>query len=126
MTTSAAAATSSEAALERSIGRVLTIGTWISIGLLAVGFLLLLINGLGPRSAEPGFDPLRIPADIVALRPEGVIWLGLLLVIATPSARVAAALLGYARRGERAMSVVAVLILVVIAASVVIARVTEG
>jgi uncharacterized membrane protein len=55
-----------------------------------------------------------------------VIWLGLALVIATPSARVAAALLGYARRGERGMSVVAVLILVVIAASVVIARLTEG
>jgi uncharacterized membrane protein len=126
VTTSAADATRSEAALERSIGRVLTIGTWISIGLLAVGFVLLLVKGLGPRSADPGFDPLRIPSDIVALRPEGVIWLGLALVIATPSARVAAALLGYARRGERGMSVVAVLILVVIAASVVIARVTEG
>ena len=126
MTTSAADATRSEAALERSIGRVLTIGTWISIGLLAVGFVLLLVNGLGPDSADPGFDPLPIPSDIVALRPEGVIWLGLALVIATPSARVAAALLGYARRGERGMSVVAVLILVVIAASVVIARVTEG
>ena len=125
MTVSASAA-DSEAALERSIGRILTIGTWISIALLAIGFVLLLANGLGPRSTDPGFDLSRLASDLLALRPEGAIWLGLALVIATPAARVAAALLGYARRGERAMAVVAVLILVVIAASVVVARVTEG
>ena len=126
MTIPAADGTGSEAALERSIGRILTIGTWISIGLLAVGFVLLVVNGLGPRSADPGFDLTRLPRDLVGLRPEGAIWLGLVLVIGTPAARVAAALVGYARRGERAMTVVAVLILLVIAASVVIARVTEG
>jgi uncharacterized membrane protein len=123
---SASAAADSEAALERSIGRILTIGTWISIALLAIGFVLLLAHGLGPRSTDPGFDLSRIPSDLVALHPEGAIWLGLAIVIATPAARVAAALLGYARRGERAMAVVAVLILLVIAASVVVARVTEG
>jgi hypothetical protein len=40
------------------------------------------------------------------------------VVVATPSARVAAALVGYARSGERPMAVVAALILVVIALSV--------
>jgi uncharacterized membrane protein len=116
----------SEAALERSIGRLLTVGTYASIALLALGFVLLLASGLGPRSSAPRFDPARLVADIAALRPEGPIWLGLAIVVATPSARVVAALVAYQRRGERVMAAIAALILVVIAASVVVARVTEG
>jgi uncharacterized membrane protein len=116
----------SEAALERSIGRLLTLGTYASIALLALGFVLLLATGLGPRSSAPRFDPTRLLADIAALRPEGPIWLGLAIVVATPSARVVAALVAYQRRRDRAMAAIAALILVVIAASVVVARVTEG
>ncbi|HYX11030.1 MAG TPA: DUF1634 domain-containing protein, partial [Candidatus Acidoferrum sp.] len=59
------------------------------------------------------------------VRPAGFLWLGLIAVVATPTARVAASLIGYARRGERAMAVVAVLILIVIAMSVVVARAIE-
>jgi uncharacterized membrane protein len=114
------------AGLERSIARVLTIGTLLSIALLAIGFVLLLAAGLGPRSSDSGFDPGRLAGDLVAFKPDGFIWLGLLVVVAMPSARVAAALLGYIRRGERDMAIVGVLILAVIAASVVIARVVEG
>ena len=54
------------------------------------------------------------------------IWLGLVVVVATPSARVAASLVGYARSGERLMAAVAVLILVVIGASVALAKGLEG
>jgi len=60
--------------------------------------------------------------DLLALRPGGFIWLGLLIVVATPAARVLAALLGYARLGDRMMAIVAGLILAVIALSVLLAR----
>ncbi len=112
--------------LEQSIARLLTIGTYLSIGLLAIGFGLMLAQGVGPLSGGPAFDLARLPGDLAALRPEGFLWLGLVAVVATPAARVAASLVGYAHRGEREMAVVATLILLVIAVSVVAARALEG
>ena len=116
----------SAADLEPAIARLLTLGTYVAIALLALGLILLLASGLGPRSVEDGLDITRIPADVLALRPIGFIWLGLIAVVATPSARVATALIGYLRRGERDMVIVSTLILVVIAASVILARIVEG
>jgi uncharacterized membrane protein len=112
--------------LERSIARLLSVGTYASIGLLAVGVVLMAINAIAPLSGGPAFDLTRLVPDLAAFRPAGFIWLGLLAVIATPTARVAASLIGYARRGERAMVLIAALILVVIAASVALAQVLEG
>jgi uncharacterized membrane protein len=96
------------------------------VALLAVGVALLLAAGIGPLSGGPVFDLGALVGDVAALRPAGFIWLGLLVVVATPSARVAASLVGYARRGERTMTIVSVLILVVIAVSVGLAKGLEG
>jgi uncharacterized membrane protein len=63
---------------------------------------------------------------VLALRPAGFIWLGLAVVVATPAARVLAALVGYARQGDRAMAVVAALILAVIALSLMLAQALEA
>jgi len=104
--------------LERSIARLLTIGTYGSVGLLAIGAVLMFANRIDPLGGAPPFDPGLIVDDIVHLRPGGVIWLGLIAVLATPSARVAAALVAFLRTGQRAMALVAFLILVVIALSV--------
>jgi uncharacterized membrane protein len=122
----ATARTATSSDLEPAVARLLTIGTYLAISLLAIGFFLLLGSGLGPRSADGGLDIGRIPAEIAALQPAGFVWLGLIAVVATPSARVATALVGYVRRGERDMAIVAGLILIVIALSVTIARVVEG
>jgi uncharacterized membrane protein len=65
-------------------------------------------------------------SDLVALRPAGFLWLGMVAVVATPAARVVASLVGYARRGERDMMLIAGLILVVIGLSVTLATVLEG
>ena len=111
-----------DAGLERSIARLLSGGTYLAIALLAIGFALMLVNGISPLDPSPPFDVRQIPADILALRPSGFLWLGLIVVIATPSSRVIASLIGYARDGDRRMVVVATAILVVIATSVVIAR----
>jgi uncharacterized membrane protein len=112
--------------LERSIARLLTLGTYASVGLLVLGFVLMLAAGIQPRSGGPVFDPSRLVPDLVALRPAGFLWLGLIAAVATPAARVLASLIGYVRRGERSMAIVAGMILVVIALSVVLARGLEG
>jgi uncharacterized membrane protein len=112
--------------LEQTIARLLTIGTYLSIALLVVGVVLMAVSGIGPLSGGPVFDPATLVGDIAALRPAAFVWLGLIVVIATPSARVAVSGLGYARRGERAMTIVAVLILFVIALSVAVARGLES
>jgi uncharacterized membrane protein len=112
--------------LERSIARLLTVGTYASIALLTVGFALMLASGISPLTGTPRFDPGSIPADILALRPLGFLWLGLIVIVATPSARVVASLVGYARSGERPMVYVSIAILVVIALSVTLATGLEG
>jgi uncharacterized membrane protein len=116
----------SEVRLEQSIGRLLTGGSYAAIVLLAIGFVLMLVNGLGPLSGGPTFDITMLPGDLLALRPAGFLWLGLIVVVATPASRVVASLVGYRRRGEWRMAVIAVLILLVILLSVVTATALEG
>jgi uncharacterized membrane protein len=108
--------------LERSIARLLTIGTYASVALLVLGVVLMLATGIAPRSGGPAFDITKLVSDLLALRPAGFIWLGLVAVVATPAARVLTALIGYARRRDRTMAIVAALILVVIALSVALAQ----
>jgi uncharacterized membrane protein len=105
--------------LESRIARLLAIGTLAAVALLAAGSLVLLAAGRSPLDPAPALDPADIVADIAAFDPAGFLWLGLLVVIVTPGARVAAALVGYARQGEREMALVSALILVVIAAGVI-------
>ena len=111
--------------LEHTIARLLTLGTWFSITLLAIGLGLKLAAGGGP-SGGPAFDPGRLVPDLLGLKAEGFLWLGLIAVVATPAARVAASLVGYLRRGESRMAFVAALILIVIAASVGLAQAIQG
>ena len=112
--------------LERSIARLLTLGTYSSIALLVIGVVLMAGDGIGPLSGGPAFDPATIVPDLFAVRPDGFLWLGLIVVVATPVARVIASLVGYIRRGERGMAIVACLILVVIGLSVALARGLEA
>ena len=113
--------------LDRTIARLLSAGTYLSVSLLAIGVVLLLATGRSPLDGSAHqLDLAQIPADILALRPEGFLWPGLLVMIATPAARVAASLVGYARSGEWEMVLVAILILGVIAVGVAAALATEG
>jgi uncharacterized membrane protein len=107
-----------DASLEARIGRLLSAGTYASIALVAVGVVLMAASGRSPLDIAPGLDLGAIAGDMIALRPAGFLWLGLLLVLFTPSARVAAALVAYVRAGERGMAAVAVMILLVIALGV--------
>ena len=106
-------------ALEATIARVLTIGTYASIALIGLGVLAMAAGGIDPLAPAPAFDLARIPGDLATLRPAGFLWLGILGVLATPASRVGASLVGYLRTGERLMAWVSVAILIVIAAGVV-------
>ncbi len=104
--------------LDRSIARLLIIGTFASVALLAIGVVLMALTFVSPLAGAPPFQPGLILDDVAHLRPAGYLWLGLIAVIATPTARVIASLIGYLRAGERSMAVVAVLILAVLLVSV--------
>jgi uncharacterized membrane protein len=112
--------------LEAAIARLLTVGTYASVALLAAGVVAMALAGRSPRDPSPALDPTRLPSDLTALRPEGFLWVGLILVIATPTARVAASLVGYLARHERAMAAVSAAILGIIALSVILGYGTEA
>lgn len=112
--------------LEAAIGRLLTLATYVSVVILAVGVLAMLIAGRSPLDASPPLDLSRLPSDLAGFRPEGLLWLGLLATVATPAARVLAAVAGFAVRGERRMAAIAVLVLVIVALGVVLARSPEA
>jgi uncharacterized membrane protein len=105
-------------AFDRAIGRLLIALTYIGTGLLVVGVLLMVANGIPPSSGGPNLDLASLPGDIVALRPAGFLWLGLLAVLATPITRVIAAAVGFWLAGDRQMVVVAVATLVVIGVAI--------
>ena len=104
--------------LERVVARLLTVGTYGSVAVLALGTVMMLAAGTDPLARWPPFDLGRVGDDLVHLRAAGFLWLGLVAVLATPAGRVVVSLVGYLRGGERLMAVVALLILAVIALSV--------
>ena len=107
--------------LDLTIARILTVGSYLSVALIVVGVALMAVDGRSPLDRPfPGFDPTALGADIVAGRPEGFLWLGLVILLATPATRVTASLVGYIRTRERQMIAVSIGILAVIFGGVVI------
>ena len=101
--------------LNHAIARLLTFGTYVSVALLGVGAVLMFARRIAPLAGGPPFQPELVLDDVVHLRAAGFMWLGLL-----------AAMVGFLRRGERTMAIVAVLILAVIGLSVVLAQGLEA
>ncbi len=109
---------------EAVIGRVLIAMTYVAVTLLVIGVLLMFAAGTSPLSGGPAFHLGDIASDILALRPEGFIWLGLLVVLSTPIVRVVVAGFGYGRAREWPMVGVAIGILTVIAVAILTATFT--
>ncbi len=103
---------------DRFIGRLLVTVTYVAVGLLSVGVVLMLAAGISPLAGGPPLDPGRILADLGSLAPEAFLWLGILTVIVTPISRVIVAAIGFARLGDRWMVAVALGILAVIAVGI--------
>ena len=107
-------------ALEAALAHVLQLGTYVSVALIAVGSILMLASGGSPLDGGPPLRVEDVVADLVALRPGGFLWAGIVGVLSTPALRVIRALLGFIRRGEQRMAAVALLVLVVIVVGVVV------
>lgn len=106
--------------IETAIARLLTAGTGLAIGLVLLGVAGMLLTGVDPLShdAPPAFDPGRIPGDLLALRPEGFLWVGLVVVMALPIGRVMVAGIGFLRVGERRLAAVSLAVLLVVLGSI--------
>jgi uncharacterized membrane protein len=106
---------------ERTIGRLLIAMTYVSVALMAVGLVLMFGQGISPLDSGPPLDPADLVAQLTGLQPAGYLWLGLLIVIAAPIARVVLAATAYARDRDRTMVMVSIAILVVLAVAVAVA-----
>lgn len=105
-------------ATERVIGRLLIAATYVSVGLLAVGVILMVTNAISPTSGGPDLDLPALGARLAALDPAGFLWLGLLAVVVAPIIRVVVAGLAYAREADWLMVGISIAILAVIAVGV--------
>ncbi len=104
--------------LEHRVGRLLAIATVGGVTVLALGVIAMAAAGISPLDPSPAFDLAAVPGRIGRLEPVALLWLGLVIVIATPPIRVAAALYGFARGGERRMVLIALAVLALIAAGI--------
>ena len=112
--------------LVESVARLLAVGTVVVVSAVALGTGLVLLGGHVPvAEAGPPLDLGRLIADVLALRGDGVLWLGLLLSIGLPTARVILALAGFARRGERRLVAISFSTLAVLGLSVTLALLTR-
>lgn len=114
--------------IEAAIGRLLIGGTYVAIGLVLVGVAGMLLTGVDPlvHGTPPGFDLGRIPADVVALRPEGFLWAGLVTVLALPIGRVVVSGVGFLAAHDRRLALVSLAVLLVVLLSIVTALGLEG
>ncbi len=104
------------------VGRLLTVGTYVSVALALVGVALVAARGIDPLGADaPSFDLARVPGQVAAGDPEGFLWAGLIASVALPSARVALAAAGFLAEGDRRQAAIAGAVLCVLAISVAVA-----
>lgn len=113
--------------MEIFIGNLLRTGVLLSALMVLFGAVIYLVrHGQSPADyrvfrGEP--SDLRgvggILRDAVALRGGGIIQLGLLLLIATPVARVAFSIFGFAEERDRLYVVVASIVLLILAYSLI-------
>ena len=110
-------------AIESLVARILVVGTWVAVGLILIGVLGMIASGIDPMAHPPvpAFDLAAIPGDLVALRPAGFIWTGILVVMALPIGRVVVAGAGFFAAGERRLALISALVILVVGLSIVAA-----
>ena len=109
--------------IETVVARLLTVGTYLAIGLVLVGVVGMLRDGIAPLDhvAFPPFDLRQIPAETLALEPAGFLWAGIVLVMCLPIGRVIVAGIGFLRVGDRRLALVSLGVVLVVFASIVAA-----
>jgi uncharacterized membrane protein len=107
-------------AMEAAVGRLLVVGTWLAMTLVFAGVVLMLASGVDPlaHGAIPVFRPAEVPVQLVALRPEGFLSAGIVLIVALPIGRVIVSGLGFLAARDLRMAAISLAVLLVVLASV--------
>jgi uncharacterized membrane protein len=106
------------------VSTVLAVGVATSATLIGGGFLMALAIGwqagiIGPTPAlAAATDFGGLPGRLAVLQPLAVAQLGLLVLLATPVARVAASVIGFALEGDRLYALITLAVLAVLLASI--------
>ena len=108
--------------LENLIGNLLRVGVLSAAALVAIGGVADLYGNhsqlVNFRTFVPDGHAMRTLAGItqsaIHLQPEGLIQFGLLLLIATPVARVVMAVIGFALEKDRLYTVVSAIVLAIL------------
>ena len=110
-------------AIETLVARILVAGTYLAVGLILIGVLGMLAQGIDPLALDtaPAFDPAAIPSDVASLRPAGFLWAGIVVVMTLPIGRVVVAGAGFFASGERRLALISALVVLVVALSLVVA-----
>jgi uncharacterized membrane protein len=116
--------------MEAAMGRLLRSGVLLASALVLAGGILLLLRSPGHAASYTRFVPaapdLRRGSTLLAalLRadPEAIIEAGVLVLIATPVARVVSAVIGFAAERDRLYPWVSLTVLAVLAASILFGR----
>jgi uncharacterized membrane protein len=109
------------------VARVLLAGVVLSAVLILAGFIASLFVGWDGSllGAAPGGDPTDVGAiaeGLQNLRPQAIVQLGLLTLVLTPMARVAASLVLFAVERDRTYVVVSVIVLAILIAGLLVIR----
>jgi uncharacterized membrane protein len=109
----------SDHAVEQFVGRLLQLGVLVAAVMVLFGSALLLVQQGGTPVAYSAFhgepDGLRSIAGIIrgvlAMRSESIVQFGLLLLIATPVARVAFTLVAFILQHDRTYVIITTIVL---------------
>lgn len=120
----------SDQRMENIIANLLRAGVMFAATLVVAGAVVFLARHGGEtvdrhifRGEPADLRSLRgVLGGVVALRGRDIIQLGLLALIATPIARVAFAVFGFAREGDRMYVVIATIVLTVLLYSLTVGR----
>jgi uncharacterized membrane protein len=104
--------------LTKALSRLLLIGLLLAIGLMIVGAILAAVRGSGSVGRSSSFDDF--PGLLAAGDPTGFLELGLLVLLATPFARVVALLVAFTMRRQWLFAAISAVVIAILALSAVL------
>jgi uncharacterized membrane protein len=105
------------------VSNILRIGVYTSLGIVAIGLLLYLVQqrgsvtDYGTFSMAEGVSAADVWHKLCAGEPKSIITIGVLLLMVTPIVRIIIALLGFWLEKDRLYVMIALIILIIIAGS---------
>ena len=110
------------------VSLVLAIGVTLSAAFIGIGFLAALaigwqgsLVGAAPTTA-PTTDFSNLPARLASLEPAAIAQLGLLVLLATPVARVAVSVIGFSLEGDLVYAAITLAVLLILLTSIFVLR----